>query len=332
MTLVSSITFQYVLKALEHNTKIPSGEMLAHVGLKAEQLAKNVHGIDSRRLSAIFRYCMEKTDNPYLSLDIGRSIPYQSLGILGYLLMNTKTLREMIEKFSVYQKLISEHLKFYFSDDGKFCKFAIYIDGNKKIPVPSYHAEVHMSGILSILTGVLGRHIFPAQTHFTGEKPSDCTKHRELFGDNISFGKEENALFFKKDELDIPVNNANQSMLDYFETQAANLLQEQENSSWFGRVEKEILKNIGDGGTSIELISSCLNVSVRTLQNYLKAEGKTFMQALTDVRRRLAGHYILNTKLDDASISALLGYSEVSAFYRAYKKWNKSTPKYLRKK
>ena len=48
--------------------------------------------VKSYKLSAIFRYCMEKTNNPNLAFDIGQSIPYQSLGIWGYLLMNAKDL------------------------------------------------------------------------------------------------------------------------------------------------------------------------------------------------------------------------------------------------
>ena len=64
-----------------------------------------------------------------------------------------------------------------------------------------------------------------------------------------------------------------------------------------------------------------------TLQNYLKAENKTFRDALNKIRQKLAQHYIENTKMDLGTISFLLGYKEPSSFFRAYKKWNKKTPK-----
>ena len=70
-----------------------------------------------------------------------------------------------------------------------------------------------------------------------------------------------------------------------------------------------------------------LGTTPRTLQNYLKAESKTFRDALNKIRQKLAQHYIENTKMDLGTISFLLGYKEPSSFFRAYKKWNKKTPK-----
>jgi len=329
MTEVSGITFQYVVKALETNTGIPAEEMLEHIGLDGAVFQRGK--TDSGFLTSVFRYCMEKTENPHLALDIGQSMPYQSLGLLGYLLLNTANLKQMIEKFSRYQQLVSRLLKFHISDDGKYYKFAVYINENRNIPVPAHHAEVHLSAILNVLSQILGHKVVPAYTHFSQKRVKDCKRHHELFGEHIFFEKGENALFFKKDELNVPVSNANRSMLEYFEAQANAILQEMGNSSWFSRVEKEILKNIGDKSVNIDFVAGRLNVSVRTLQNYLKAENRSFSEALAKVRRSLADHYILNTKLNDAEISAMLGYSEVSAFYRAYKKWNLATPKSFRR-
>ena len=116
-------------------------------------------------------------------------------------------------------------------------------------------------------------------------------------------------------------------MLDFFENEAKKILDELEMQSWYAKVEKEIFKNIGEKQISIELISSNLQLSPRTLQNYLKAENKTFRDALNKIRQKLAQHYIENTKMDLGTISFLLGYSEPSSFFRAYKKWNKKTPK-----
>ena len=331
MASVSSVTFHYVLKALEMKTDISIQEMINEVDLSLEDLREK-ETIKSYKLSAIFRYCMEKTENPNLALEIGQSIPYQSLGILGYLLLNAQDLKQMIEKFNSYQKLVSKHLKFNFYEDDKFYKFTIYINENKHIPVPSFHAQVHLCGILSILTKILGKKVIPAYTYFAHNQQNDIGMLQEIFGKNIFFEKDENTIYFKKDELNIPLNNSNPAMLGYFEAQANNILSILENSTWFSKTEKEILKNIGDHEISIDFVASNLDISVRTLQNYLKAESKSFSLALSNVRQRLAKHYILNTKLDDSTISFLLGYSEVSSFYRAYKKYNNTTPKELRQK
>lgn len=327
MNKVSSVTFQYVLKAIEMKTNISILEMLEFADIKPEQLESHKSGIESQKLSQIFQYCMQKSGNDHLALDIGQSISYHSLGILGYLLLNTTTLKQMIEKFNYYQKLVSRHLKFHFSEDEVYYKFAIYINENRYIPVPSFHAVVHLSAIVNILTQILGQKVTPDMTHFTQDVIKNDERYREFFGSNIKYNQNENIIFFDKSKLDIPVNNSNPSMLAYFEAQADKILDELENSSWYSKVEKEILKNIGDNVITIEFVASNLGLSVRTLQNYLKSESKKFSEALMNVRKHLANHYMKNTNIDDTTISILLGYSEVSAFYRAYKNWNNCTPK-----
>lgn len=330
MAEVSSVTFYYVLKALEMKTKISVEEMAGFVDLKVDELEKD-GTIKSYKLSAIFRYCMEKTNNPNLAFDIGESIPYQSLGILGYLLLNASDLKDMIEKFHTYQKLVSKHLKFHFFEEEEYYKFAIYINENRYIPVPSFHAEVHLSSILNILSQILGQKVIPAYTTFSYTQQENILRYYEIFGKKIYFEEDENAIYFKKDELCTPVNNADPMMLGFFEAQASKILADLENNTWFNKVEKEILKNIGDKDITIDFVASNLGLSVRTLQNYLKKESKKFSDALNNVRKNLAEHYLKNTNLDDITISFLLGYSEVSSFYRAFKRWYAKTPKELKK-
>lgn len=323
---ISTITFEYVLKALCANTKLSMNDMLAFVDLNDEDLKNNPKGIESHKLSDIFRYCIENTQNKTLALDIGQSISYHSLGLLGYLLLNTQTLKEMIEKFAHYQQLVGGYLKFHFSENKHSYKFTIYINENPYIPVPSYHAEVHLSAIVSILTQILGQQVTPSQTFFSQEKVSDLNVYHQLFGENIFFNKNENSILFNKNELNIPVKNSNPSMLEYFENQANVILQDLNQTSYYGKVKTIIVKNIGEHDINIEFVASQMHLSVRTLQNYLKSEQKNFRDAFMAVRMQLADHYLQTTKMDYASIAYLLGYSEASSFFRAYKKWTNKTP------
>lgn len=327
MAEVSCVTFQYVLKALEKITNISIEKMLKEVDLLITDLSKIDGKIDSKNLSFIFKYCMQKSNNKTLALHIGQAVSYQSLGLLGYLLLNTNNLKEMIEKFDSYQKLISGYFKFHFSENDEYYKLAIYINENPMIPVPSFHAQVHLSSIVSILTQILGEQVFPEFTYFSQSIDENIAEYKKIFGENIYFSKEENAIFFKKDKLNISVKNSNSSMLEYFENEAKKILDEEELQSWYFKVEKEIFKNIGIKEITIDFISRNLGTTPRTLQNYLKAENKTFREALNKIRQKLAKHYINNTKMDYGTISFLLGYSEPSSFFRAYKKWNKKTPK-----
>ena len=236
MAEVSSVTFHYVLKALEKTTNISIQKMLNVVDLSADVLSKHDGKIDSKNLSFIFRYCMKESNNPALALHIGQAVSYQSLGLLGYLLLNTSSLKQMIEKFNYYQKLISGYFKFQFFDDGVYYKLAIYINENPMIPVPSFHAQVHLSSIVSIITQILGQKVIPEFTYFTQEIDENIAEYQKIFGENIFFSKDENAVFFKIDKLNIPVKNSNSSMLNFFENEAKKILDELEIQTWYAKV------------------------------------------------------------------------------------------------
>jgi len=326
MALVSAVTFHYVLRAIEEKTSLPIEEMLRIVEISPDVFQKEGTSIDSKKLTKAFKYAIGITKDPNLALHIGKSIPYQSLGILGYLLSNVKDVKELITKFSHYQKLIGGYLKFHFEEDEKYYTIAIYINENPLIPVPSYHAEVHLSAIISILNRISGIKIIPYITHFSHDKPMHIDEYRDLFGEKLFFNREKNAIFFHKEKLSTPINNSNPTMLEFFEAQAKRILTDLEDTTIYSKVKRVIFKNIGECEISVEFIAKELGFGVRTLQNHLKAEEKTFRDAYTSVRKELANHYIKNTEIDYGIISVLLGYSEPSAFFRAYKKWYNMTP------
>lgn len=327
MAKVSSVTFHYVLKALQMHCDITIDEMLQEVDLNKESIFNTDSKIDSSCLSAIFKYCMKKSNDYSLSLKIGSSITYHSLGILGYLMLNTNSLKEMIEKFNHYQKLISGFIKFHLDIYKQYYKLTIYINENPMIPVPSFHAEVHLCAILSILSQIIDEKIVPDKTYFSQKKISNIKEYEKIFGSNIFFEKSENAIFFNEQNLKKVVNNSNPAMLEYFQIQANKILEDLKESSCYSKVKKEILKNIGECDITIDFIAKKLNMSVRTLQYNLKEENKKFRDALLVVKMNLANHYIKNSNMDISSIALYLGYSEPSSFFRAYKKYFKKTPK-----
>jgi AraC-like DNA-binding protein len=67
-------------------------------------------------------------------------------------------------------------------------------------------------------------------------------------------------------------------------------------------------------------------MSPRTLGRRLQEQGTTLKALLDDTRRRLALEYLRNRAHTLTEIAFLLGYSELSAFNRAFRRWTGSTP------
>ncbi len=332
MPKVSAVTFHYVLRAIGQTARIDEADLIAQSGLDPKVFQEENALIDTEKLTRIFHYAIERSGDPNLALHIGEAVPYQSLGLLGYLLVNTDTVGEMLAKFYHYQRLISKRLNFRFTDEGERYKLAVTISQNPHLPVPRFHAEVHLCAIVNILRQIAGYPLMPQEATFAYDAPADRSEHERIFGRQLRFGADENAVFFDKSDLTAPIATSNASMLHYFEVQAQRILEEMDAASWYARVKHVILKEIGEKEISIEEVAKGLDVSIRTLQNRLKEEGKSFRGALGSVRKQLARHYIQNTKMELGAIAVFLGYSEPSAFFRAYKQWTGETPSALRKK
>ena len=89
----------------------------------------------------------------------------------------------------------------------------------------------------------------------------------------------------------------------------------------------ECLKSyLSVGYPHINLAAQLLSCSVRTLQRRLHEEGTNYSEVVEEARRSSAMHALLKTDTSLPDLAAQLGYSEQSAFTRAFRRWTGTTP------
>jgi AraC-like DNA-binding protein len=69
-----------------------------------------------------------------------------------------------------------------------------------------------------------------------------------------------------------------------------------------------------------------LGMSPRTLQRKLKEANLSYTRLLDSVRREMAERYMADERLDLNDLAFLLGFSEQSAFQRAFRRWMGQSP------
>jgi AraC-like DNA-binding protein len=92
-------------------------------------------------------------------------------------------------------------------------------------------------------------------------------------------------------------------------------------------VRRALGRLLPEGEPSVTRVAAAIHTSPRTLRRRLEARGFTFRALLEDARKRLAVRYLREPQLSLAEIAHLLGYSEQSAFTRAFRYWMNTTPK-----
>ncbi|MEP1217016.1 MAG: helix-turn-helix transcriptional regulator [Marinobacter sp.] len=92
------------------------------------------------------------------------------------------------------------------------------------------------------------------------------------------------------------------------------------------RVTSLIAGHLERGRVGVESIASQLHMSRHTLHKRLKREGLTFAALLEEIRRERALAYLDDRSKSLVEIAEQLGFSELSAFSRAFKRWMGKSP------
>ena len=147
----------------------------------------------------------------------------------------------------------------------------------------------------------------------------------------LVFGSHMNAMQIDERVMSIKLPRTNRYVFGVLSERAEALLKRLESSkSTRDRVESLLMPILHTGDVSIEIVADKLGLSRQTLFRKLKAEGVTFEQVLDELRHKLALHYLSGKKVSVNQTAYLVGFSEPSAFSRAFKRWTGTSPRMMR--
>ena len=165
--------------------------------------------------------------------------------------------------------------------------------------------------------------------HFTHAEPAYRADYERIFRVPVVFGSDKNALQIDEPLLSnyrIPPSSryASGVLRDHAEA----LLQKLESSqSTRGRVEAPLVPVLHNGEATVDAVAGKLGLSRSTLFRRLKGEGVTFQQVLDELRHQTALHYLGGEKASVKRTARLVGFSDPTAFSRAFKRWTGGSPR-----
>ena len=271
----------------------------------------------------------EYTNDPYFGLHMGKFAEAGSWSILGYMMMNCKTLGEAFEKSGRYSRIIGNLIEGRV--ELRFNKIKIILFTPPHAPQMSRHCfEATISSSIRMIRTLTGIDLCPREVTFTYPEPESRAEYERVFCCPVLFGQKENSFTVDWSVVNTPILMANPGLLQYFEKYAEDFLAEMDRQNEYTRaVTKIILARLDDEKLSIDKVAKEMAVSVRTLQKRLEGEGVVFSDLLKDVREKLAKKYLCENYTVE-QITYLLGFSEPSVFRKAFKKWSGVTPKEYR--
>jgi AraC-like DNA-binding protein len=243
-----------------------------------------------------------------------------TLRILEYLSRVSRTPLDALDKVARYQNLVHDACLFTLERSGD--GVTAVVGSRDDVPFPPVVADFFMA---SLVLGLyrLGVPAAGAVVQLVRPAPPDATPFEALFRCPIRFGAEQNRATFPIAGLSHPQRDADPALCRALELHAEGMLARlPKGEPLLDELRRWIVRCLADGELSVSAAAEHLGLSERTLRRRLREQGTSF-QALVDVvRAGIARDYLEQTDLAVEEIAFLLGFSEASAFRRAYARWH----------
>ena len=314
--------------AVEHGA--PAQPLLDAAGLRPSDFNDPLARIPLTQFKTLMRRGKLLADEPALALHFGATIPFDDLSIVGLISRAAPTMEAAFNQINRYGRLIidvdggAEGDRFKISRrDGR-----VWIDDVRD--APNEFPELTESTLGRFICGV-GRH-FPDRGFFlsaevTHARPDYASLYEELLGVPVEFDGQYNAMEISESWLSFRINRANNYVFGMLGEQAATLMEVlQTQTETRAEIERRLMPILHTGEIQMKAIAAEMGCSQQTLYRRLKREGTSFTDIVDALRHKLAVDYLKGGKVTVSETAYLVGFSELSAFSRAFKRWTGKSP------
>jgi AraC-like DNA-binding protein len=325
---ISTALLAQLARYLDH-LKIETAPILRSCGVDPSILETPDARIEMEKYLAVQEKAAELSGDALFGLHMGEFAEPGSFSIVGFIMMNCRTLGEAFLRSGKYYKVVGTMIRGSGAIERGLAKAVFSLASGA--PELSRHCfESTLASSVRLMRTLAGDAASPKEVRFTHAAPASDAEHRRIFRCPVFFGRKENALLLDLKILSLPVMAANPALLPHFEEYAQALLARFEGGQRYSQaVADAIARGIGKAAPTVGAIAKDLSMSARTLQTRLEEEGRDFSGILRDVRSELAKKY-LRARYSVDDVTFLLGFSDPVAFRKAFKKWSGLTPREYR--
>jgi AraC-like DNA-binding protein len=187
--------------------------------------------------------------------------------------------------------------------------------------------EMAMSFVLRIARHHISAVVRPSGIAFAFPEPAHAHVYREVFDCPVRFGAETTAIYFDTHLLDETQPFADEALRGLLKVRADELLKQARDSRGLANRVRYALEREPDlSNVSMARMAKRIGMSPSELRRRLREEHTSWTHALAEARREMALRKLRNPEIPIKQIADETGFSEPSAFHRAFRRWTGSTP------
>lgn len=267
-----------------------------------------------------------------LPLRTGDSMRCDNYGAFGLAFKSAPTLRGSYERAERYARVLTSVSTYEVRDADDGVYMLLHRDGERRLGLRLSN-EATIASIASISREISSQSFQPSAIYFKHPQPAGDDEHERHFGCPVYFGTNMDALRMAPATVAQPNRLGDPSIAAFFDTHLDSALQRFDDEPSVDRqVRTEVSQHLSGGIPKMSEIAAQLGVSARTLQRRLADRGMSYQQLVDESRRQLAEKLLRETEYPLAEVAFLTGFSEQSAFNRAFRRWAGQTPRSYRLK
>ncbi|WP_175528260.1 helix-turn-helix domain-containing protein [Marinobacter mobilis] len=332
--------FSGLLKAYSAEAELAPGEVsevLALVGLNNRKptQASNAGRIPYKKWCELLEALYKRANDPALGVHLGGAVKPSNCGVLGYLAINARTLGEAIFQFDRYQQLLCSGSRARMTLTGD-CLRAEWPVHEQSLGI-GLSDEVLLYGLMNFFRILLGgqegeddllKWLAQTSLSFAHASIAPMSEYHSGGIGEVSFNQPRLALSMPASVLSLPIRTHDAALFDILNQQADALLRVLPNAQdcFEQSVRDYLRKSLPEGGATLNGLARSLSLSDRTVRRRLAERSLNFSVILQQTRYHLARQYLDDGRTTLSEVALMLGYSEQSAFSRAFKLWAGVSP------
>ncbi len=316
-----------LLPLLEHlaDEGFDPRDVLARAAIPASVLDDAGVRLPQDRLEALWLAAVDLTGDPAVALRTSTRVRPSTLGVIGHLALVSESGRCAFEVVRGLTPLLWEGVEcdLECDTDAAFIRCRSGSDH----PTSRLTTEYAVGLMVSMGRAFGSVRLDPLEARFSFAPPDYAEQYEEILRLPVRFGTGEDGVLFPIAMLDGSNPSADAALRHLLEQYAADqLARTLSNAPLSRRVRACILSDLRGGRFGADAVAARLALSARTLRRRLHEEGTNFQEILDDVRTELARRYLFEERRAVGEVSFLLGFSDPSAFTKAFRRWTGRAP------
>lgn len=304
----------------------PRPKLLAALGV--DDVSDEHARLPIARVFDAWDLAMRAVRDPALPIHVGRLTTVRRLGLLGYALYTSPTLRDALHALARYHDLINDSGRWSIAEapSGATIRWA-RDDADLSLGARAANEQV-LASFAAVLREGAAPDARVLEVRLRSPKPARTTAHDDHFAAPITWGASEWAVLLAPGDLEAPVRGSDALLSEYFQTKIAGEVVRRGTASEVASVVATLLAS---GIPSLATIAARLGTSERTLRRRLADEDTSFDAVVRDVQLdRSRGLLEAGERVREVAFAT--GFSDASAFSRAYRRWTGEPPISVRRR